>query len=121
MQWFLEVVSLEKKKKKKPDSFRLSCCFAINMGARQVWRVGGELGWGGWVGCGLCWVYERAAGKFFFSAFYFRGIRDDIEEEDEQVSEPPPLFSAPSAATTPLPHPNAAYDSRAATIGPRRR
>lgn len=41
------------------------------------------------VGCGLSWVYERAAGKFFFfSACHFRGIRDDIEEEDEQVSEP---------------------------------
>lgn len=39
------------------------------------------------MGCGLSLVYERAAGKFFFSAFHFRGIRDDIEEEDEQVSE----------------------------------
>lgn len=58
------------------------------------------------MGCGLCWVYERAAGKFFFSAFYFRGIRDDIEEEDEQVSELPPLFSAPLATTDPPPpHP----------------
>ncbi|KAI4821824.1 hypothetical protein KUCAC02_007406 [Chaenocephalus aceratus] len=37
------------------------------------------------VGCGLSWVYQRAAGKFFFfSACHFRGIRDDIEEEDEQ-------------------------------------
>ena len=32
-------------------------------------------------------MYEQAAGKFFFSASLFRGIRDDIEEEDEQVSE----------------------------------
>lgn len=45
------------------------------------------------VGCGLSWVYERAAGKFFFfSACHFRGIRDDIEEEDEQVSEPYKIF-----------------------------
>lgn len=63
------------------------------------------------MGCGLCWVYERAAGKFFFSAFYFRGIRDDIEEEDEQVSELP-LFSAPLAVT---PDPSVSYDSRTAT------
>lgn len=34
-------------------------------------------------------MYERAAGKFFFSTCHFRGIRDDIEEEDEQVSEHP--------------------------------
>lgn len=39
------------------------------------------------VGCGLPLVYEQAAGKFFFSAFHCRGIRDDIEEEDEQVSD----------------------------------
>ena len=45
------------------------------------------------VGCGLSWVYERAAGKFFFSASHFRGIRDDIEEEDEQVSEPSKVFN----------------------------
>lgn len=32
----------------------------------------------------MTWVYEQAAGKFFFSASLFRGIRDDIEEEDEQ-------------------------------------
>lgn len=45
------------------------------------------------VGCGLSWVYERAAGKFFFfSACHFRGIRDDIEEEDEQVSELSKVF-----------------------------
>ncbi|KAM3598527.1 uncharacterized protein V6R79_019089 [Siganus canaliculatus] len=36
------------------------------------------------MGCGLSGVYERAAGKFFFSACLYRGIRDDIEEEDEQ-------------------------------------
>lgn len=31
---------------------------------------------------------NKLQGSFFFSAFLFRGIRDDIEEEDEQVSEP---------------------------------
>lgn len=44
------------------------------------------------MGCGLPWVYEQVAGKFFFSACHFRGIRDDIEEEDEQVSEPSKVF-----------------------------
>lgn len=34
-------------------------------------------------------VIERVAGKFFFSPLVSsRGIRDDIEEEDEQVSDP---------------------------------
>lgn len=33
-------------------------------------------------------VIERVAGKFFFSPLVSsRGIRDDIEEEDEQVSD----------------------------------
>jgi len=32
------------------------------------------------------WVCGTFAGKFFFSAFFSRGIRDDIEEEDDQVS-----------------------------------
>ncbi len=31
-------------------------------------------------------VCGTLAGKFFFSACFSRGIRDDIEEEDDQVS-----------------------------------
>lgn len=47
------------------------------------------------MGCGLLLVYERVAGKFFFSPLvFFRGIRDDIEEEDEQVSEPSKVFKS---------------------------
>lgn len=34
-------------------------------------------------------MIERVAGKFFFSPLLSsRGIRDDIEEEDDQVSDP---------------------------------
>lgn len=32
------------------------------------------------------WVCGTFAGKFCFSAYFSRGIRDDIEEEDDQVS-----------------------------------
>lgn len=50
------------------------------------------------VGCVGC--MNELQGSFFFSAFYFRGIRDDIEEEDEQVSEPSTVFH-PWLVTTP--------------------
>lgn len=33
-------------------------------------------------------------GSFFFSALHCRGIRDDIEEEDEQVSELSIVFNS---------------------------
>ena len=39
------------------------------------------------------WVSEQVAGMFF-SACLSRGIRDDIEEEDEQVSEPSKVLNA---------------------------
>lgn len=56
------------------------------------------------MGCGLSMVYERAAGKFFFfSTFHFRGIRDDIEEEDEQVSEPSKVLTHYTPALRGLP------------------
>lgn len=35
---------------------------------------------------------NKLQGSFFFSACHYRGIRDDIEEEDEQVSEPSKAF-----------------------------
>lgn len=44
---------------------------------------------------GFPWVIERVAGKFFFSPLVSsRGIRDDIEEEDDQVSDPLDVTSA---------------------------
>lgn len=44
---------------------------------------------GMWAVLGV-WTSRREV--FFFSACHFRGIRDDIEEEDEQVSEPYKIF-----------------------------
>lgn len=53
------------------------------------------------VGWGLSRVIERVAGKFFFSPlFSSRGIRDDIEEEDDQVSE---LATVPSCTALSVP------------------
>lgn len=42
---------------------------------------------------GCLWCTNEPQGSFFFSACHFRGIRDDIEEEDEQVSEPSKVFN----------------------------
>lgn len=37
---------------------------------------------------GIMGEQTRRREVFFFSACFYRGIRDDIEEEDEQVSDP---------------------------------
>ncbi len=41
-----------------------------------------------WLEYGFPWVIERVAGKFFSPLVFSRGIRDDIDEEDDQVSDP---------------------------------
>lgn len=58
------------------------CCFIDSVSSGKQSHVSHK---GMWAVLGV-WTSRREV--FFFSACHFRGIRDDIEEEDEQVSEP---------------------------------